>query len=684
MNASCRRFRQSAGAGIRVATAILTAAIGGCTQTPVPLRAEIHGANDLALVGSFLFVTATDDNELRVIDLAPTAQDFVRAPNPLHALSIPVVDRPVALARDVVWDADAGVSSGGSYVYALSASSPQLSIIDADSADADSLKALATWSAATGKMLTTAAARRDSTGGPSTLFVATFDGFDAEILSQSVPSPEQLSAVPVLSPSTAILQLPCASITSLLVLPKNGLAWSARPAPCRDSSTPAPPPRAEIIDQNGTSTPLKFPDGIAVRKLVTHDQFADASEATHGAAERIFGVLDERSCGGGAACRGIFAVVGPGANPLPVGPDCGGAVGEPACDFSGARMLPIANGRSLIMDAAIISGASPALPSSATQAPPTSLIGVFTTSDGQMVFFDAQRLRHFDVNPQVPTLLSFTVRAPDGLLLTAESGPILETVELADGAARSEIISFTFLGDLPGFSNIAAPQTPATQIPPGAIDPAGVVEVGDRAYAEGTQEGGAGCAGSPTALVTAIGPPSISIDAPLGGPACIISIRPPDDTATPWVVAGSSSGYLGRIAASTDATDVRQLPADVARRRALYFNRPIGFVDTTPVTTPYLKLAFLTPSSLPADPSARRGFRVALVTDGGYHRGETLVDPNDAAARGVLPPDVAGAIAFRPGTEQLFVAYPSPDAVLRFELGSVPAGAVARLFQPFH
>src|SRR5919106_4234795 len=480
---------------------MLVALIAGCTEQEAPTLAGIDGSNDLVTVGELLFVTATDNNELRVIDLA--AEDFVRAPNPIHPLSIPVVDRPVALARDVVWSGD--VAEGGSYVYALSANGRQLSVVRATSAP-DSLQEVAIWSTDSGEMLTAVAAQgdpgpgNDAPPGASTLFVATYDGFDARIRTLSISqTPEK-----ALSGGTVMTQLSCASITSLLVLPNGALAWAARPTACRDGSTPTPP-RAEIIDGSGIATPLAFPAGIAVRKLFTHDAYTDSAPNPnpHPAAERIFGVLDERSCGGGPSCRGIFAVAGPGKTPpfQPVATGCDARVGDAACDFSGVRMLPIVGGTSLIMDAALIPRARPTIVPDELGDPETSLIGVFTTSDGRTVFFDAQRLRHFDVNTGPPTAVSFAVRARDRSLLPHEEGPVLSSVALANGAARSELIQFTFLGDLPGLSGLVLPAE-SQEIPALGVDLAALVEVGDLAYEQKIGENSPDC--SQTGVVTGV------------------------------------------------------------------------------------------------------------------------------------------------------------------------------------
>ena len=85
----------------------------------------------MALVDNLLFITSTDRDELRVLSLDEdaTKRRFVRAPNPLEPLAIPVLPRPQALARDVRY-VD-GQERAGSYVYARSNGSTEISIVAA-------------------------------------------------------------------------------------------------------------------------------------------------------------------------------------------------------------------------------------------------------------------------------------------------------------------------------------------------------------------------------------------------------------------------------------------------------------------------------------------------------------------------------------------------------------------------
>jgi hypothetical protein len=673
----------SAAPRIPVVTLVLAASLAACTSGTGSTRAPIEGAHDLALVGDLLFVTSTDENELHVIDLTEETPDFVRAPNPLHALSIPVVDRPVALARDVTWVN--GQEIGGSYVYALSANSRDISVVGAGS-----LMQMSKLTLDPGRTFTAAAAQGAS-DGPSTLFVATYDGSVGRIQRVTVPAPSTIPADPPLALAlepAAVVELPCAVVTSLLVLPEDKLAWSSRrsgqasfnPTGC---SSPTPVFLAGFIDAAGVRTELRFP--FPVRKLFTHAKFTDSTPVPpveHPAADRIFGILDESSCTEGDECRGIVAVVGPkGVLVERPGEDCGDVVGKVACDFSGSRMLRIRSTGELVMGAAVLADGSPVLPASAASRP-TDLIGVYTTSDGRMVFFDAENLRHFDIDAAAPRPGVFGLRAPDGGVLPATAGPVADTVTLTDGAARDEVINFTYLGDLPGFSKIAAPSALA-EIPVTA-NPAGIVQDGSDGGARDFVyvEGGVGCSGA--AKVTSFvagtdGGFTVILDSAIGGQNCTVSIRPDETAPEPWVVVGTSSGYLGRIAPSPEAGVLRELPPDEPRRRALFFNRPADFNPANPVP-PLLKLAFLDPPSLPAIGARQPGYRVEMTTASGFRVAEVSM----------VGATVAGPPVLRPGSEEdeLWVpVFLDPvtissarfaSGVYRFQVESVVAGSDAR------
>ncbi len=115
----------------RAASAILMLGWLGCSQQSVPPPAQIQGTNGLALFGNLLFITSTETNEIKVLNVGLVSRDFVRAPNPLEPLSIPVLDRPTDLARDLNYDSR-GAEVVGPYLYVRGQSSSQISIVGTD------------------------------------------------------------------------------------------------------------------------------------------------------------------------------------------------------------------------------------------------------------------------------------------------------------------------------------------------------------------------------------------------------------------------------------------------------------------------------------------------------------------------------------------------------------------------
>ena len=116
-----------------------------CSQQPIANAVRLVGTHDLALVGDRLFVTSTDRNEIKVLDLAPPglasgSRQFMPAPNPIEPLSIPVLSRPSSLTKDIHW-VDAINADGtlvklsrevaGPWVYATRSGGAEISVIAA-------------------------------------------------------------------------------------------------------------------------------------------------------------------------------------------------------------------------------------------------------------------------------------------------------------------------------------------------------------------------------------------------------------------------------------------------------------------------------------------------------------------------------------------------------------------------
>lgn len=117
-----------------------------CSQQPIANVVNLVGTHDLALVGEMLFVTSTDRDEIKVLDLVPPglkagSRQFMPAPNPLEPLSIPVLSRPSSLTKDIHYanllDVDGGVAAAlgrevaGPWLYATRSGGSEISVVAA-------------------------------------------------------------------------------------------------------------------------------------------------------------------------------------------------------------------------------------------------------------------------------------------------------------------------------------------------------------------------------------------------------------------------------------------------------------------------------------------------------------------------------------------------------------------------
>lgn len=714
----------------RIGLIIAAAAALACNETPTTGRAGINGTHDLTVVGDLLFITATDANELRVVDLAPVTPRFVRAPNPLHPLSIPVVERPVQLVRDTLWAE--GQETGGNWVYALSANARQISVVGAADTEG-SLVERAIISAGPTEQITSLAARGNGPDAASTLYVGTYDTAkrEASIRTLEVPPPGSLSqawttlcaespgracvdltSASILPPALDEMGMPvgavgCATVSALLVLPKaTELAYALRPTSAY--RTECAGARASYLDRGTTylfdtanptaQTLLQF--GSPVRQLFTHSAYAGLPNE----AARIFGVLDESSClGAGAPCRGVLAVVGtaglkpPAVDPLqyvvrPTSPQalCGREVGDHACDVTGWPMLPLSASSSLIMGAATgLSG--PAVPPHAVALGSSQLVGVASNADGTLQFWDAEHLREFDVASEVSA--SGEVLGPRGtsfetpFMVTPQRGLELvggpQDLQLADGSLRDEQVFITHRGYVAGArawlaeavgSSITVPQS------------ASFLEANDELVIEAAE-------GCPTELhgdvfpITAVtanmdGTSTLTVATPLPSASCVVNVRPGEQSTRRWVVTGTVTGLLGRFAA--DGTRV-ELPVDPADRARLYaYHRPFyeaGDPANFDPNRPAMSFDFVEPfgqEKFPADlstPESRIGVAYVLNVNDQFEPFRVGV-----AAEGA---SVAGRVMFRPQTSILEVAFPSGDLVVQIDARAVAAGQTIGRFDPF-
>lgn len=435
--------------------ALLTglAALVACNSETTPAVARLSGTYDMVLVGNLVFVTSADRNELRVLDLAATPRDFVRAPNPIEPLSIPVIERAVGLVKDLNYDKDGAEIScpeptNGKappcYVYAYSAAAPSISIVGTEV-----LKELLRLPTADKKPVSAVSAVGPGGDHPdkSVLYYATSSGTASTIYKVQLSAPDELEkatvdmmAMPV---AEKVKELANESVSALLALPKTAdfpqeqLVVATRSLAGRAGRTLVLP----------GETPLAFP--YPVRLLATHP-YAEKRERTDEGTEvvvgrlpartRIFGVLDEEACGSTRACRGILAT------------DVNtGAISK---DFTGQPMLTILPARGLLLSLSLAAGKFVLVPNADLNTTGFSLLGMGAASDGKVFFFDAWSLRVIDADPSTAAVRSVVVQSSDGTVQSAADGVGLNaaSVSAGEGIAQDENVAVTFQGIIPGLS----------------------------------------------------------------------------------------------------------------------------------------------------------------------------------------------------------------------------------------
>lgn len=583
--------------------------LAACTTKKANPPVNLRGTYDLAQVGDRVFVTSTDRSELRVLDLSADPRGFVRAPNPLEYLSIPVVERPVSIARDVRFEN--GAVEGGPLVYVRSQGTKAISIVNAVGPK-NELVELARH--ATQDPVSALAGLGRSAG--STLWYATFDGSTGTIW--ALPGLDRLTLKPATSlTATSVLELPGEAVISLLAIPASSSLPDNPRIVVATRSLGAQRGRTFVLDTTATTTqPLEFP--WPVIQLSTLVQFSGATPS----ATWIFGALDTESCGGDE-CRGVLGVDASSGAILP--------------DASGQPMLPLRFGDSLVSGLDLAFGQP--MPEPALEA-----TGVFTASSGEIVFFDAVKRRHIDVDPRLPAVESLEYQDESGAELPFVEGPVLASIALADGAARTESITFEHQGLLPGLVNLPTTDLDGARFPAGA-EALARAQVGDL-IAVSTAAGICG----PELAVASIETDALVVAA-APGPECAgrtsFSVRAAGTR--PWVVQGSESGYLGR-AGNDQAVSFA----------GSYFQRPDGFDAARP------QLSF---TMGPGDPAVRRGVRYVLRTSSGFLPLAATID-TQICTTCTLP----SSVALDPTRGEAYVSFPSASALVQIDTTEVAVG----------
>ena len=649
-----------------------------CSTQNLAPPAQIQGANGLALVGHLLFISSTETNEIKVLDVGGVTRDFVRAPNPLEPLSISVVDRPIDLARDINYDAH-GAEVVGPYLYVRGQSSAAVSIIGSDPAT----QLVELQRVLTSGVVTAIAARGPvpgGTSGNSTLYFATADTPRCQFLPDAGQCPpEQVTRATlwgvVVPPADAHGRLPApvtpmpltvfnTVVTSIVVMPTApNLAIATRTLPV-DGGQSQVSGRTVIFNPLTNTVVRELPFPSSVRHLVTNPQVEAAAENSPGsvtvdAGEFLYGILDEAFCGTATACPAVVAVdtnVGVPDGGIPDG-------GLLANDSAGLPMIPLNFGAALPMALSLSKLALVPVPNlhpENNQGTYTrvrqSLVGYVPTSNGNIYLFDAVTLQPLNVGAVIdggpPTAGYF---AADGGPRFFVEGPVNITTQI--GKARDEIISSTYQGIISGLQDL-------TGADGGAAFPFPVA-FSDRPRVQDTVVlSGTGC---PDYSDTNSGLIVLAIDAgilftdggvPAGCSLSTYSVRAAGDL--PYVVFGSFTGYMGRTGPNMSFS-----------YHGTFWFRPCP-ASTLGCDLPSRDNDQLTFMFGAGDPAIQREWYYNIQSTSSYIPEFMELDTSGALFGTInirLPTNVVNVTTLPDGgmLDRFYVAYPSGNSVIEFD-----------------
>jgi hypothetical protein len=666
--------------------------LSGCSESQTSTtRAELAGTYDLTLVGRYLFVTSSDRNELRVLDLQASPRNFVPAPNPLEPLSIPVLERPSNLTRDVLYELSDGritEGTGGPYIYARSFGAQEISVVGADPAVFQERHRLTTQG-----LVTAFAARagdeiiRDPRNrGGSVLYYAAQAGLDAKLFRVELPKPEELAKDSVVTPQALSLNLTGMTVTALLVLPppadqpgQERLVVATRGTMGSGGET-----FRVVVDNAVATREVTYDFGLPVRLLATHPQadpisdedwkscFFDRDVANRelenpppalAAGQYIFGVLDESSCGGQLGCSGVLAV--------------DAATGARATDATGLPMLPITVGGSLPTGLTLGATMDVNLPCLITTPPETdrvvpivkrALVGIVPASNGSITLFDAVRMRPFDLDAADAssslTLVDIT-GASKGL--SDEQLATHVTVEVLDGVTQNDTYRLVYQLGLPDLGSVDRVERTGGTCPAGstcfevAAGPAARVEAGDIIVlrgdsgtckdAEGTEVDytiTGKVPGNPTLLIAT--PPSALPAECQEMPRIIVR----GSGAHPFVVTSDNKGYLGRLG----EMETLEVPGSYYYRRT---NNLVVAPKDVRITLQAIDVRVL-----------KRGDQYVVTTLSHFRPYVFAIDTSSVVA-GLAAYRLPGPVVYtRVGdVDFAYIAYPSADGILQVSLEAI-------------
>lgn len=684
---------------------------GACSDSQVTTGiAGLSGTYDVVMSDNLVFVTSSDEDNLRVLDVDRNPRDFIPAPNPLQALAIPVLERPDSLTRDVGYVADpsredVGREFSGPYVYARSSGSFLISVVAAARERLVQVGAPLD----TGGLVTAFAARAPAgEGAPSVLYyalqtppagVSGFPCTSGAVMRQELPGPDALAAGAP-PPAVPVFCLnPRESAGALLVMPQAGqLALATRST---TNLPPALPGRTLLLTESAAgglaSVTMDLTagfGGVPVRRLVTHPRVTrvadnpntpDSEEEILTAGRFIYGVRDETACSAGAECSGVVAVES--------------STGAIATDLSGAPMLPIGvsglpTGLAIVPEARVRlvladgSGGTAVIP----------LLGILPSSTGTITLFSASDRRVFDLDP---ASASATLELRNGAEAVVDRGlgdlttvvkveQVIEYVNpetpartytrrtLFEGSVLNNTYRIVYQGVFPNMTaltrDLAAPTLFEVDQP---TDLRRQVAVGDVIVLESDSE----VCGTDLA-VTAVVPVSegrvrleTTTDLPAGC-AGLPRFSVLAAGAQPFLLVNSAGELLARDIAGTTASysiptsyffHPANLLAQVEVDDVPNVDPPPWQVPAFPATPPDIDIRVEPPSG---DIRLLRGDRVVVSLNSGI-RTHTFGVNSESAGAGLTFYTLPGPVVAAPGSDLAYIAYPSADGILQVNLGLV-------------
>lgn len=613
--------------------ALLALATTGCDTQQVPDAAGLRGISDLEQVGRYIFIASSHQSELRVMDteadpaLGRVRPGFIRGPNPIALLSIPVLDRPLALAADVHFDAE-GKEIRGPYLYVQGSGAREISVVGAEPEVFREVARLST----SGPVTAITGVGPAAEGGKSTLIYAETIGGAARLFSAQLTDVESVDPAPVSTPLRRLDGTPAywpgETIAALLTLPRSAAGELRIVAAFRGDSGAAGRTELLTLDSEATvytQAPVLLDFGRPVRSLRTHAKATrtegEGDEAVTReilpAGARVFGALDEASCEVVRNCSGIVAV---DAMTLDRGELPPLTLGQRSLDRTGQPMVTLQTEGDLLLDFQVLPGFQRVPFVGFNGGVVMDLGGVMTTGNGYYTIFDAAGLSQLNLSEDLPSIIATSVDyvGADGISVGAPlSGTIAQlvsnqTTRLNHGVVRTEVVTLVYRSPIPGLRSLEIGDGgPVERIPGGLVlpDPALIerLRVGDEVQGQGA----AGC--PETMIVDAFDEVTGEVfTTPEPSDACETVTFAAGEAEQPWVVAGSRSGWLGRA----QEGEIFESVAGV----------PFARTETYEPGAPQMRFNFVLPSSLVPSPGQALRFSTldGFVPQQGQVRAQSL------------------------------------------------------------